>query len=69
MWIPTRIYEALPAAYVTVGLTFLIGALYVGVSHQLWLVYMVTGIVCVFGGVVITGIRHNARSQAKPSAT
>jgi len=67
MWIPTKIYEALPAIYVSAGLLLLLGSVYIGASHGLWLTYTVTGIVCALGGGLISSMRHSARTQAKSS--
>lgn len=69
MWLPTKIYESLPVLYVTVGALLLLGALYIGVGHELMPGYMAVGVACVIGGMFVTYIRHKARSQADSDQT
>lgn len=64
MWIPTKTYEALPALYVTVGALIVLGAMYIGASHELMPGYMLVGALSMAAGVVVRNIRRNARSQA-----
>ena len=65
MWLPTKIYESLPVLYVTVGALLLLGALYIGVDHELMLGYMTLGSSCMASGMFVTYIRLKARSQAE----
>jgi hypothetical protein len=69
MWIPTKIYESLPVLYVTVGALLLLGALYIGVDHELMPGYMAVGASCMIGGIFVTYIRHKARSKAESNPT
>lgn len=69
MWLPTKIYESLPVLYVTVGALLLLGALYIGVDHELMPGYMAVGVACVIGGMFVTYIRRKARSQADSDPT
>jgi hypothetical protein len=69
MWLPTKIYESLPVLYVAVGALLLLGALYIGVDHELMLGYMAVGSSCMIGGMFVTYIRRKARSQAESHLT
>jgi len=62
MWLPTKLYEALPLLYATIGALFLMGALYIGVGQGLMPVYMAIGLSCVIAGIYVTYLRYNARS-------
>jgi len=64
MWIPTKIYEGLPALYLTVGALFILGAMYIGVTHGLMPGYAILGLSCMIAGALVSGIRRNARSGA-----
>ncbi len=66
MWIPRKIYEALPALYLTVGMLFILGAMYIGVSHGLMPGYAILGLSCMIAGLLVRNIRRNARSAAEP---
>lgn len=69
MWLPAKIYESLPVLYVTVGTLLILGALYVGVDHELMPGYMALGSSCVIGGISVAHIRHKARSKTKSHPT
>jgi hypothetical protein len=62
MWIPTKIYEALPAIYFAVGASLIGGALYLGVSHGPGIGYLILGSLCIGAGVVVSSFRHSARN-------
>ena len=64
MWIPEKLYESLPAFYVTLGALFLAGALYVGIDHWMMAGYLGIGILCVTLGVTVASIRRRARADA-----
>ena len=64
MWLPTKVYESLPAFYVMVGALLLLGASYIGVGHSLMLGYVVIGSSCVLAGAYVTYLRRRARSSA-----
>ena len=61
IYLPTRIYEALPAVYVSVGILFVLGAVYLGIGHGIG--YLAAGLTSVFGGLRIHSIRQKARSS------
>lgn len=67
MWIPTKLYEALPAIYLAVGVSINVCALYIGVGHALMPVYLFVGTGCVAAGVVVMTIRHHARADRNRS--
>lgn len=62
MWLPEKLYESLPAFYVTLGALFLAGALYVGIDHWLMAAYLAIGVLCVALGTAVASIRRRARS-------
>lgn len=66
IYLPTRIYEALPAAYVSVGMLFVLGAVYLGVGHGIG--YLTVGLTSIFGGLRIHSIRQRARSSNRQMA-
>lgn len=63
MWIPTKLYEALPAIYVTTGVSITLGAVYIGISDEMMLGYLILGAACVMAGIFIKSLRSNARSN------
>lgn len=69
MWLPTRIYEALPAVYVGMGALLLLGALYIGGGSELMLGYMTVGSSCVIAGFSVTYMRRKSRSQIRTHKT
>ena len=66
IYLPTRIYEALPSAYVSVGILFVLGAVYLGVDHGIG--YLAVGLTSILGGVRIHSIRQRARSSNRQTA-
>lgn len=67
MWLPTRLYEALPTLYVVIGLTFLAGSLYIGLNHKLAPMYFVLGAVSVLSGLFVSQRRLAARREQQES--
>ena len=63
MWLPEKLYESLPAFYVTLGALFLAGALYVGIDHWLMAGYLAIGVLCVALGTAVASIRRRARTR------
>lgn len=63
MWIPTRLYEALPAIYITTGVSIMLGALYIGIDFRLMQGYLLLGSGCVMAGILVKTMRSNARSE------
>jgi len=66
IYLPTRIYEALPAAYVSVGMLFVLGAVYLGVGHGIG--YLAVGLTSIYGGLRIHAIRQRARSSMRQTS-
>ena len=67
MWLPTRLYEALPALYVSTGLSIMVCAAYIGVGSGLMLGYLASGSGCVMGGIYVRWMRDSARSERTES--
>lgn len=63
VFLPKKIYEALPAAYMSVGTVFVLGAVYIGIGHGPVLAYLAVGLSCLFAGVAVAGIRRSKRSR------
>ena len=63
MWIPTKLYEALPALYVTIGVSITLGAVYIGISDETMLGYLILGAACVMAGIFVKSLRSKARSN------
>lgn len=61
MWLPTTIYESLPALYFAVGLLFLSGVAYTGVHNTWGAVYLALGVFSVLSGIAIHVLRKKAR--------
>ena len=68
MWIPRKIYEGLPALYLTLGVLLVLGAVYIGVSHGLMPGYALLGLSCMIAGMLVRNIRRNARTAAEPTS-
>jgi hypothetical protein len=62
MYLPKKIYEALPATYVTIGTSLILGALYVGIAHSLMIGYLAVGLSCITAGLMVSGIRRRERA-------
>lgn len=69
MWIPTKIYEALPAIYFAIGVALICGTAYIGINRGPMLGYLVLGFVCISAAILVAHIRHNARSGQEQSRT
>lgn len=63
MWIPTSLYEALPAIYLTIGVSIILCTLYIGVGDGLLLGYLMLGTGCVIAGILVKTMRTEARSK------
>jgi len=69
MWLPTKLYESLPALYIAVGASLLLGVLYIGLDRGLMFGYLALGASSILGGMLITYIRHKARSEEAHSSS
>ena len=61
--LPEKIYEALPAAYISVGTLFILGAIYIGIGHGPMVGYLAVGLSCILAGVTVNSIRRRERSR------
>jgi hypothetical protein len=63
MFLPEKIYEALPATYVMVGSSLVLGAAYIGIDQSLMVGYLAVGLSCILAGAMVAGIRRRERSK------
>ena len=63
IFLPAKIYEALPATYVSLGMLFIIGAVYIGIGHAPMIGYLAVGLSCILAGVTVNSIRRRERSR------
>jgi hypothetical protein len=64
LFLPRKIYEALPAAYIAVGALFIVGATYIGIGHRPMVGYLAVGLGCILAGVAVSSIRRRERSKS-----
>ena len=67
MWLPTPIYEALPYLYVVIGILFIAGATYIGISTEAAPAYLGCGAISVLTGVFVYVRRAEARGKVRKS--
>lgn len=65
LFLPRKIYEALPAAYIALGTLFITGASYIGIDHGPMVGYLAVGLSCILAGVTVHGIRRRERSKSE----
>jgi len=63
MWLPTRVYESLPCAYVIGGLFFVAGAIYLGPGVSVAPLYLTLGIISICSGFLVFIKRRYVRNQ------
>ena len=63
VYLPKALYEALPAAYVSVGSLFVAGAIYLGLSDELSVGYLAVGMSCILSGLTVSSVRRAERSK------
>lgn len=63
MWLPTRVYESLPGAYVIGGLVFVAGAIYLGPGVSVAPLYLTLGIIGICSGILVFIKRRHVRNQ------
>ncbi len=68
MWIPYRLYEALPKIYISVGGLVLAGALYVGFDSRSLFIYLFVAFGCIAYGASIMWLRYRYRRPRPVSA-
>lgn len=61
MRLPARLYEALPLAYIVLGLLFVSGVFYIGDRGYGPVAYLLLGFVCIAAGVAIRERRLRSR--------
>lgn len=69
MWIPEKLYEALPAIYFAIGVAMICGTVYIGINRGSMLGYLVLGVVCISAAILVANVRHAARSGQNRSLT
>ncbi len=67
MWLPTRVYEVLPTVHIVIGLTILVGSLYIGSYYNLAPIYFVVGLVSVLIGLFVSQHRLHIRLSKQNS--
>lgn len=65
IFLPRKIYEALPTGYILVGTLFILGAAYIGIGHGLMGGYLFVGLSCILAGVSVNSIRRRERSKTE----
>lgn len=68
MWIPGPIYESLPYAYVTAGVLFICGTLYIGLTSPGASLYIACGLISIVYGLYIFS-KRKAHRRAIPTET
>ena len=68
MWLPTSVYEGLPTAYVIIGVLFVVGALYIGLSAPFAPVYVGLGVTSILVGFLVQYKRHEYRKGSQRSS-
>lgn len=68
IFLPEKIYEALPAAYIAFGALFIFGTVYIGIGHSAMTGYLTVGLSCVFAGVTVGVLRRRERSKPENAA-
>ena len=63
IFLPAKLYEALPATYISVGTLFILGASYIGLDHLPMVGYLTVGASCVLAGLTVGIIRRKERSK------
>jgi len=63
LWLPDRVYEALPWAYVLIGFAFLAGVAYLGDGDFFSGFYCALGLVSIVCGLVVLFIRSQLRAR------
>ena len=63
IFLPEKVYEALPAAYISAGTLFILGASYIGIGHGPTVGYLAVGLSCILGGLTVNSIRRRERSR------
>ena len=60
IYLPRKIYDALPATYFFLGALFVLGSAYIGIGHGVG--YLAVGVICILRGAMVVGRRHKERT-------
>ena len=63
IFLPAKLYEALPATYVSVGTLFILGVSYIGIDQLPMVGYLTVGVSCVLAGLTVGIVRRKKRSK------
>jgi len=63
MWIPRTVYEALPAAYVAIGVAMILLLVYLAEASLQAVLYGVVAVACLVAGPVVHRKRVSARRK------
>lgn len=63
MWLPTPVYQRIPAFWLVVGILFVVLGLYIGFHFALIYVYLGLGVVCIVRGIWVQLIRQRFRER------
>ena len=61
MWLPYRLYEAVPVICLSIGGLFVAGALYIGFGSRSAPLYLFVALCCTGYGAAIMWLRHRYR--------
>ncbi len=64
MWLPDKLYEALPWAYVLIGLLFVSGVWYLDNGDFGSGFYFAVGVVSIIAGLIVYYVRSQLRTRA-----
>jgi hypothetical protein len=65
MWLPAPLYESLPYTCILIGILFISGTLYIGVSAPGATLYLACGLISTVYGAVVFVLRQTYRSAAQ----
>lgn len=64
MWLPEPIYKSLPTLYAVMGISFVLGVIYLGLDTPMSPVYLGVGLVSLLAAVVVTIWRNKQSGEA-----
>ena len=65
MWLPAPLYESLPYTYFLIGILFISGTLYVGVTAPGATLYLACGLISTIYGAVVFVLRQSFRHSTQ----
>jgi hypothetical protein len=69
MWLPNKVYESLPQAWLLLGLLFLLASVYLGFDYRYTKYYFVTGVFCCLLSLVVFTLRLRNRPSSQDRQT